>query len=173
VHIDRRAIVDTPHVGAGTRIWEFVHVLRGARIGRNCNLNSHVFVENDVQIGDEVTVKCGVYLWDGVRLEDRVFVGPNVTFTNDRRPRSRRRVTSCVTTVREGASLGAAAVIGPGVTIGRYAMVGMGAIVTRDVPDHALVYGNPLRRRGWVCFCGARMKNRPRTCQHPPSPSAT
>jgi len=172
-HVDPRAIVDTPHVGAGTRVWEFVHVLRGARIGRNCNINSHVFIENDVVIGDEVTVKCGVYLWDGLRLEDRAFVGPNVTFTNDPRPRSRRPVPACLTTVREGASLGAAAVIGPGVTIGRYAMVGMGAVVTRDVPDHAFVYGNPLRRAGWVCFCGARVKKRPRTCQHSAPPSAT
>lgn len=172
-YVHPRAIVDTPHVGPGTRIWEFVHVLRGARIGRDCNINSHVFVENDVVIGDEVTVKCGVYLWDGVRLGDRVFVGPNVTFTNDARPRSRRHVPARVTTVREGASLGAAAVIGPGITIGRWAMVGMGAVVTRDVPDHALVYGNPLHRAGWVCYCGAAMKSRPRKCRHVPSRSAT
>jgi len=171
-YIDARAIVDTPRVGPGTRIWEFVHVLEGATIGCDCNINSHVFVENDVVIGDAVTVKCGVYLWDGLRLEDRVFVGPNVTFTNDRHPRSRRPVPPAVTTVREGASLGAAAVIGPGVTIGRYAMVGMGAVVTRDVPDHALVYGNPLRRAGWVCFCGAPVRSRPRTCRHVPSLSA-
>jgi acetyltransferase-like isoleucine patch superfamily enzyme len=166
VYIDPRAIVDTADVGAGTRIWEFVHVLRGARIGRDCNLNSHVFVENDVVIGDCVTVKCGVYLWDGIRLGDNVFVGPNVTFTNDRRPRSQRPFPPCVTTVQEGASLGAAAVIGPGVTIGRYAMVGMGTVVTKDVPDHALVYGNPMRHAGWVCFCGAAVKSRPRTCRH-------
>jgi UDP-2-acetamido-3-amino-2,3-dideoxy-glucuronate N-acetyltransferase len=170
--IDPRAIVDTPYVGPGTRIWEFVHVLGGARIGRDCNINSHVFIENDVVIGDAVTVKCGVYLWDGVRLEDGVFVGPNVTFTNDARPRSRRPVPPLITTIRQGASLGAAAVVGPGVTIGRYAMVGMGAVVTRDVPDHALVYGNPLRRAGWVCFCGAKMKSRPRTCRHEPFRSA-
>jgi len=94
-------------------------------------------------IGDHVTVKCGVYLWDGVRLEDKVFIGPNVTFTNDRHPRSGGAFRLLVTTVREGASIGAAAVIGPGVTIGRYAMVGMGAVVLKDVPDHALVYGNP------------------------------
>jgi UDP-3-O-[3-hydroxymyristoyl] glucosamine N-acyltransferase len=87
--IDRRALVDTKRIGTGTRVWEFTHVLAGARIGRDCNLNSHVFVENDVVLGDRVTVKCGVYLWDGVRLEDDVFVGPNATFTNDRRPRSR------------------------------------------------------------------------------------
>ena len=172
-YIDRRAIVDSKAVGAGTRVWEFTHVLRGARIGRDCNLNSHVFVENDVVVGDRVTVKCGVYLWDGIRLEDDVFVGPNVTFTNDRRPRSRVRVPGVVTRVCAGASIGAAAVIGPGVTIGRHAMVGMGAVVTRDVPAHALVFGNPARRRGWVCFCGAGVRTKPRTCTHAPSHSAT
>jgi UDP-2-acetamido-3-amino-2,3-dideoxy-glucuronate N-acetyltransferase len=173
VTIHAKALVETPHVGAGTTIWEFVHVLRGARIGRRCNLNSHVFVENDVVIGDDVTVKCGVYLWDGVRLENGVFVGPNATFTNDSRPRSKRQVPHRVTLVREGASVGAAAVIGPGVTIGRFAMVGMGAVVTRSVPDHALVHGNPARHHGWVCFCGASSATRPRTCRHRTSRSAT
>jgi NDP-sugar pyrophosphorylase family protein len=88
-YIDRRAVVDSKVVGTGTRVWEFTHVLRGARIGRDCNLNSHVFVENDVVVGDRVTIKCGVYLWDGIRLESDVFVGPNVTFTNDRCPEPR------------------------------------------------------------------------------------
>ena len=171
--IDRRAVVDSKHVGAGTTVWEFTHVLRGARIGRDCNLNSHVFVENDVVVGDRVTIKCGVYLWDGIRLEDDVFVGPNVTFTNDRRPRSRVRATLASTTVGRGASLGAGAVIGPGLTIGPHALVGMGAVVTRDVPAHALVFGNPARRRGWVCFCGATVRTKPRACRHRPSPSAT
>ncbi len=164
--IDRRAIVDSKHVGSGTRIWEFVHVLRGARIGKDCNVNSHVFVEDDVVIGDRVTLKCGVYVWNGVHLEDDVFVGPNVTFTNDRSPRSRRKATHPVTRVRRGASLGAGAIIGPGVTVGRWAMVGMGAVVTRNVADHALVYGNPARRKGWVCFCGTRVRSKPRTCTH-------
>lgn len=171
--IDRRAVVDTKRIGAGTRVWEFTHVLRGARIGRDCNLNSHVFVENDVVVGDRVTVKCGVYLWDGIRLEDDVFVGPNVTFTNDRRPRSRVHPALAVTTVGQGASVGAGAVIGPGVTIGRHALVGMGAVVTRDVPAHALVFGNPARRRGWVCFCGASVRSKPRACRHRSSRSAT
>lgn len=172
-HIDQRALVDTKRIGPGTRIWEFTHVLSGARIGRDCNLNSHVFVENDVVVGDRVTVKCGVYLWDGIRLEDDVFVGPNVTFTNDRRPRSRVRRPFAVTTVRAGASIGAGAVIAPGVTIGRHALVGMGAVVTRDVPAHALVFGNPARRTGWVCFCGAAVPAKPRVCRHRSSRSAT
>lgn len=165
--IDPRAIVDTRRVGARTRIYEFTHVLSGATIGEDCNLNSHVFVENDVVIGDRVTLKCGVYAWDGLRLEDDVFVGPTVTFTNDPRPRSRRHITPVVTVIRKGASLGAAAVIGPGVTVGRYALVGMGAVVTRDVPDHAIVYGNPARRKGWACFCGQPVPRPPKRCPHP------
>lgn len=164
--IDPRAIVDTKHVGARTRVYEFTHVLAGAVIGADCNLNSHVFVENDVRVGDRVTVKSGVYLWDGVRLEDDVFVGPNATFTNDRRPRSRRPVRHPETLVRNGASIGAGAVIGPGVVIGAHALVGMGAVVTKDVEPHALVYGNPAKRQGWVCFCGETAEAPPKTCPH-------
>ena len=166
VYFDPRAIVDTSHVGSGTRIWEYVHVLRGACIGHDCNINSHVFIEDDVIIGDRVTIKCGVYVWNGIRLEDDVFVGPNVTFTNDPAPRSRKAVLYRTTTVCQGASIGAGAVIGPGITIGRYAMIGMGTVVTKDIPSHALVYGNPCRRVGWVCFCGAKLKSPPKTCRH-------
>lgn len=134
-------------LGAGTRIWQFTVVLAGAKIGSNCNINSHCFVENDVVIGNNVTVKCGVYVWDGVTLEDNVMIGPNVTFTNDKRPRSKQPFQLCRTTVREGASIGGGAVILPGLTIGRRAMVGAGAVVTRDVPDDAVVYGDAARLR--------------------------
>src|SRR5439155_24337860 len=115
-----QGICETDHVGDGTRVWAFAHVLPGARIGRDCNICDHVFIENDVIVGDRVTVKCGVQLWDGVRLENDVFVGPNATFTNDPFPRSRHRPETFATTiVRQGASIGPNAVLLPGVTIGR------------------------------------------------------
>ena len=145
------ALVESPHVGAGTRVWAFAHVLPGAVIGRECNLCDGVFIENDVVVGDRVTVKCGVQLWDGVRLEDDVFVGPNATFTNDPFPRSRQYPDSFPrTVVRRGASIGANATILPGVEIGPGAMVGAGAVVTSDVPANAVVVGNPARVVRWV-----------------------
>jgi acetyltransferase-like isoleucine patch superfamily enzyme/dTDP-4-dehydrorhamnose 3,5-epimerase-like enzyme len=144
-------LCESPTVGEGTRIWAFAHVLPGARIGVDCNLCDHVFVENDVVIGDRVTVKCGVQVWDGVRLEDDVFVGPNATFTNDPFPRSRQHPDAYTpTVVRRGASIGANATILPGITIGEHAMVGAGAVVTRSVPAHAIVRGNPARIVGYV-----------------------
>ena len=140
------ADVQSPHIGEGTRVWQFVVILKQARIGRDCNIAAHCFIENDVQVGDRVTVKCGVQLWDGLRVADDVFIGPNVTFTNDRFPRSRqwpeRFATTCI---ERGASIGAGAVILPGLVIGEKAMVGAGAVVTRDVPPRALVLGNPAR----------------------------
>jgi acetyltransferase-like isoleucine patch superfamily enzyme len=145
------AIVETTRVGEGTRIWAFAHVLPGAVIGSACNVCDHVFIENDVRLGDRVTVKCGVQLWDGITLEDDVFVGPNATFTNDSFPRSRQRPERFGrTTVRRGASIGANATVLPGLTIGRHAMVGAGAVVTFDVPAHAIVSGNPAQIRGYV-----------------------
>lgn len=135
-------------IGAGSRVWQFTVVLARAVIGRNCNINSHCFVENDVIVGDNVTVKCGVYLWDGLRVEDDVFIGPNVTFTNDKKPRSKVYPEQFLsTTIKAGASIGAGAVILPGLTIGRRAMIGAGAVVTRDVPDDAVVYGDAARVR--------------------------
>ena len=140
------ALVEATAIGGGTRIWAFAHVLPGATIGRDCNICDGVFIENDVTIGDRVTVKCGVQLWDGICLEDDVFVGPNATFTNDPMPRSRQHLAKHPTTiVKIGASVGANATILPGLTIGPGAMVGAGAVVTGSVPAHAVVVGNPAR----------------------------
>lgn len=145
-----KAIVESTLIGSGTRIWAFAHVLPGAKIGTDCNICDGVFIENDVVVGDRVTIKCGVQLWDGVTLEDDVFVGPNATFTNDPFPRSRQHPESFVrTTVRHGASIGANATILPGLTIGANAMVGAGSVVTRDVPQNATVVGNPARITGY------------------------
>lgn len=133
-------------IGAGSKVWQFTVVLPQARIGSNCNICSHCFIENDVILGNNVTVKCGVYLWDGIILEDNVFVGPNVTFTNDKQPRSKVYPAQYLqTVVKAGASIGGGAVLLPGVTIGQRAMIGAGAVVTRDVPDDGVVVGNPAR----------------------------
>lgn len=145
------AVVESTNIGEGTRIWAFAHVLPGARIGRDCNICDHVFVENDVVVGDRVTIKSGVQLWDGVVLEDDTFIGPNATFTNDRFPRSRMRPGEYArTTIRAGASIGANATILPGITVGRNAMVGAGAVVMHDVPPNAILVGNPASITGYV-----------------------
>jgi len=154
ISIHPTALVASQQIGDGTRIWAFVNILAGARIGKDCNVCDRCFIENDVVLGDRVTVKCGVSLYDGLVLEDDVFVGPDVTFSNDLRPRSRHPAEHPRTLVCAGASLGAGAILLPGVTVGRYAMVGAGALVTRDVPDFALVYGAPARVHGHVCQCG-------------------
>lgn len=138
--------VQSKQIGEGTRVWQYVVILSGAVIGRDGNICSHCFIENQVVVGDRVTVKCGVQLWDGVTLEDDVFVGPNVTFTNDLAPRSRNAAAQLLPTlVKKGASIGANATILPGLTIGEGAMVGAGAVVTKDVPPRTLVVGNPAR----------------------------
>lgn len=138
--------VQTGQIGNATRIWQYCVVLAGAQIGSECNICSHCFIENDVIIGDRVTVKSGVQLWDGLRIKDDVFIGPNVTFTNDLLPRSKHYPnTFPMTIVRSGASIGGGATILPGLSIGRNAMVGAGAVVTKSVPDNAVVVGNPAR----------------------------
>lgn len=145
------ADVQSKKVGLATRIWQFVVVLPNARIGANCNVCSHCLIENDVIVGDRSTIKSGVQLWDGLRIGDDVFVGPNASFANDRFPRSRQTPENfSVTTVEDGASIGAGAVILPGLTVGRNAMVGAGAVVTRSVPPNAIVAGNPARILGYA-----------------------
>ncbi len=145
------ALVETDNIGKDTRIWAFAHVLPGAVIGEDCNLCDHTFIENDVIVGDRVTIKSGVQLWDGITLEDDVFVGPNATFTNDPFPRSRQYPKAFPRTlIRKGASIGANATILPGLTVGQYAMLGAGTVVTKDVPPFAIVVGNPARIVGYV-----------------------
>lgn len=152
-----QALVESEKIGDDTRIWAFAHVLPGARIGGGCNVCDHVFIENDVIVGDRVTIKCGVQLWDGVRVDDDVFIGPNVTFTNDNFPRSKKYPKKFLNTVvRKGASIGANATILGGVIIGKNAMVGAGAVVTHDVPPNAIVRGNPARIEGYVDVSAGR-----------------
>lgn len=177
--IHPKALVETDQIGAGTRVWAFAHVMAGARIGRDCNLGDHSFVESGVEIGDNVTLKNHVCVWLGVTLQDDVFVGPHVAFTNDRFPRSGRmsevrdRYASTdawleTTIVERGASIGANATILPGVRIGRYSMVAAGAVVTEDVEPFALVLGAPARAVGSVCRCGRKLSGCYRTtiCEH-------
>ncbi|HEY1769657.1 MAG TPA: WxcM-like domain-containing protein [Chthoniobacterales bacterium] len=149
--IHPQSICETKSVGEGTRIWAFAHILPRAVIGADCNICDHVFIENDVILGDRVTVKCGVQLWDGLRVGDDVFIGPNATFTNDQFPRSQHHLQEFPATILEnGCSIGANATVLPGVTIGSNAMVGAGAVVTKNVPANAVVAGNPARIRTYT-----------------------
>lgn len=139
--------VQSQRIGDGTNIWQFCVVLPDAIIGENCNICSHVFIENDVIIGDRVTVKCGVQLWNGTTIENDVFIGPNVTFCNDKYPRSKHHLEPFLKIfVRQGASIGANATILPGIVIGEYSMVGAGSVVTKDVPPYTTVIGNPAKK---------------------------
>ncbi|MDP5145078.1 acyltransferase [Shewanella sp. ULN5] len=138
--------VQSNNIGEGTNIWQFCVVLPQAVIGVDCNICSHCLIENDVKIGNQVTIKSGVQIWDGIEIEDKVFIGPNVTFTNDKSPRSKEYPEVFLKTViKSNASIGANATILPGITIGEYAMVGAGAIVTKDVKPHTTVVGNPAK----------------------------
>ena len=157
------ALCEANEIGEGTRVWAFAHVMAGASIGRHCNICGHVFIESGVVIGDRVVVKNGVSVFECVHLEDDVFVGPNVTFTNDLRPRAAFKAETSSfqpTKVRQGASIGANATIVCGVELGPCAFVGAGAVVTHDVLAHALVVGVPARQSGWVCACGNMLDGR-------------
>ena len=148
--------IQTKKIGEGTRIWQFCVILPGAEIGDNCNICSHIFIENDVTIGDNVTIKSGVQLWDGITIEDDVFLGPNVTFTNDLVPRSRviDKSNFKKTIVKKGASIGANTTVLPGVKIGKYALIGAGSLINKNVPNNTLWYGKPATLRGFVTNSG-------------------
>lgn len=160
VYVHARGLCESTRVGAGTRVWAFAHVMAGARVGAGCNIGGGAFVEDGAILGDRVTVKNGTLVFGGVTCEDEVFLGPNVLFTNDMRPRAAIRKGPdelMPTTVRRGASLGAGVVVVCGLEIGEYAFAAAGAVVTRDVAAHSFVAGNPARHRGWVCSCGERL----------------
>lgn len=147
-------------IGAGTKIWHFCHVMPRARIGERCNIGQNVLVASDVTIGNNVKIQNNVSLYTGVIVEDDVFLGPSMVFTNVVNPRSHvnRKNEYKTTLVKQGASIGANATIVCGTVLGRYCFVGAGSVVTRDVPDYALVYGSPARVRGWMCQCGEQLK---------------
>lgn len=143
--------VKTKHIGEDTNIWQFCVVFPEARIGSNCNICANVLIENDVVIGNNVTVKSGVQIWDGATIEDNVFIGPNVTFTNDLSPRSKIHSKEYEKTIiKKGASIGANSTIVAGITIGEYALIGAGSVVTKDIRSNTLWYGNPAKQKGFV-----------------------
>lgn len=150
-------------IGAGTKIWHFCHVMPRTRIGERCNIGQNVFIQSDVQIGNNVKIQNNVSVYTGVILEDDVFLGPSMVFTNVVNPRSHvnRKEEYQTTLVKRGASIGANATVVCGVTLGQYCFIGAGAVVTKDVPDYALVYGNPGRIQGWMCQCGIRLAFEP------------
>jgi acetyltransferase-like isoleucine patch superfamily enzyme len=160
VYVHPAGLCESDDVGAGTRVWAFAHVLPGAVVGRDCNICDGAFVETGAVLGDRVTVKNGTLVFAGVTCEDEVFLGPNVLFTNDLRPRAAQRKGAgelLTTLVRRGASLGAGVVVVCGHEIGEHAFAAAGSVVARDVPAHAFVAGNPARQKGWVCTCGNRL----------------
>ncbi|MDT7724342.1 MAG: UDP-2-acetamido-3-amino-2,3-dideoxy-glucuronate N-acetyltransferase [Actinomycetota bacterium] len=160
VQVHANGLCESEDVGDGTRVWAFAHVLPGAKIGRDCNICDGAFVEDRAVLGDRVTVKNGTLVFAGVTCEDEVFLGPNVLFTNDLRPRAhiRKGPDELVSTVvRRGASLGAGVVVVCGTEIGEYAFAAAGSVVAKSVPAHAFVAGNPARPKGWVCSCGFRL----------------
>ena len=156
VFVHPLSFVESPDIGDNTRVWAFAHIMAGSKVGARCNIGEHAFIETGASVGNGVTVKNGISIWDRVTVEDDVFLGPHMIFTNDMHPRSfikRGREQFLPTIVKRGATIGAGATILCGVTIGEYAMVAAGAVVTKDVPDRALVMGNPARVARYVCKC--------------------
>ena len=152
--------IQTSKIGQDTVIWQYTVILSGAVIGKNCNINAHCFIENDVIIGDNVTIKCGVYIWDGIYIENDVFIGPGVTFINNKNPRSKIYPEKHIGAyIEKGVSLGANSTVLSGIRIGRYAMIGAGCVVTKNVPNNTLWVGNPGRKVGFVCDCGQKLDN--------------
>ncbi len=159
-YVHESSFIDEPaEIGEGTRIWHFSHVLKGSKIGRKCNIGQNVVIGPNVSIGDGCKIQNNVSVYEGVTLEEDVFCGPSMVFTNVFNPRSAipRMGEVKRTTVRKGATIGANATLVCGIEIGRYALIGAGAVVTRDVPDYGLIVGNPARRTGWVCECGVKL----------------
>jgi UDP-2-acetamido-3-amino-2,3-dideoxy-glucuronate N-acetyltransferase len=152
--------VKTKHIGVNTYIWQYCVILEKAIIGDNCNINFNVFIENDVTVGNNVTIKSGVQLWNGVDVEDDVFIGPNVTFTNNLIPRSKVYLKEDIKTIiKKGASIGANSTIIAGVSIGKYALIGAGSVVTKNIPDYSVWYGNPAKQHGYVTKEGVLLNN--------------
>lgn len=161
IFVHPQALCESESIGAGTRVWAFAHVMEGAVVGEGCNICDHAFLESGTVIGNRVTVKNNVLLWDGVTVEDDVFLGPNVVFTNDPTPRAAFKKDPedfSKTVVKRGSTIGANATVVCGHVIGEHSFVGAGSVVTSDVQPFALAYGNPARRRGWICICGRRLE---------------
>ena len=160
--IHPHALCESSSVGDGTRVWAFAHVMEGAVVGSGCNVCDHAFIETGAVVGNGVTVKNNVLIWDGVTIEDEVFLGPNVVFTNDPNPRAAIKKDAAglsKTLVRRGATIGANSTVLSGIEIGQDSFIGAGSVVTSDVPNFALMFGNPARRRGWMCVCGLRLND--------------
>jgi len=151
--------VKTSRIGKNTDIWQYVVILPGAVIGDYCNINAHCFIESDVKIGNNVTVKCGVYLWNGIIIENNVQIGPSVNFTNDQYPRAKTPFKLLKIIVKQYASIGANATILGGIIIGEYSLVGAGSVVTKNIPNNTLWVGNPARHVGYVCDCGQKLNS--------------
>ena len=155
---DRHAIVESDSIGVNTRVWAFSHIMENAIVGEDCNIGEHCFIESGAQIGDRVTVKNGISIWDGVKIGDDVFLGPHMVFTNDLIPRSKNQnYKKEITKIQKGASIGANATLLCGIIIGKFAMIGAGSVVTKNVSDFSLVYGNPGKHMGFICKCGSKL----------------